>query len=254
MNFQYQPGNSFLHRVDPLNKVAWMICISILVFIYQDTQSHLLLFGSVILVAVLLAKLSLPFIFRGIRVMALFSLGFFVLQIFFIPGNELLFSIGSIPIYTESVDFATAITFRIITVFLSSMVFVVTTDPRDLVLSLTKHLKVPYRIAYSLSIALRFIPTLESEAKVIETAQVIRGVGRQKGFQHKVANFKRFTMPLLMNAIRRVHTTAITMEARGYGAYADRTYTRELIIKKQSLIFSLVSTVVTIALVVTKYI
>lgn len=254
MNFQYQPGNSFFHRVDPLNKLVWMLCISVLVFIYQDTMSHLFLFGSVLLVAVLLAKLSLPFIFRGIRALVLFSLGFFILQVFFIPGNEILFSIGSIPIYQESVDFATAITFRIITVFLSSMVFVVTTDPRDLVLSLTKHLKIPYRIAYSLSIALRFIPTLESEAKVIETAQVIRGVGRQKGLKHKVANFKRFTMPLLMNAIRRVHTTAITMEARGYGAYAERTYTRELIVSKQSLVFSLASTVVTVALVATKFI
>lgn len=254
MNFQYQPGNSFMHQVDPLNKLAWMICISVLVFIYQDTVSHLLIFGAVLLVALLLARLKLSFIFRSIWILLLFSLGFFVLQVFFIPGSELLFSVGPIAIYKESVDFATAITFRIITVFLSSMVFVVTTDPRDLVLTLTKQLKVPYRIAYSLSIALRFIPTLESEAKVIETAQVIRGVGRQKGLKHKVANFKRFTMPLMMNAIRRVHTTAITMEARGYGAFAERTYTRELTINKGSLVFSWASAAITISLVAMKFI
>ncbi|RHW40395.1 energy-coupling factor transporter transmembrane protein EcfT [Neobacillus notoginsengisoli] len=254
MNFQYQPGNSFLHSVDPLNKVAWMVCISILAFIYEDTISHVILFAAVMLIAVVLAKLSVAFIFRGIWMLAVFSLGFFVLQVIFVPGKEILFSIGSLSIFKESVDFATAITFRIITVFLTSMVFVVTTDPRDLVLSLTQHLKIPYRIAYSLSIALRFIPTLESEAKVIEAAQVIRGVGKQKGLIHKIANFKRFTMPLLMSSIRRVHMTAITMEARGYGAYGTRTYTRELKVTAPSIVFSLASAAITVSLIAAKFI
>ncbi|WP_342429626.1 energy-coupling factor transporter transmembrane component T [Neobacillus sp. FSL H8-0543] len=254
MSFQYQPGNSFLHKVDPLNKILWMLCVSVLAFIYSTTLPHLILFSSVFLVANLLARLSFKFIIKGIWLLAVFSLGFFILQLLFLPGSKVLFSIGSIEIYQEAVDFATAVTFRMITVFLTSLVFVVTTDPRDLVLSLTQHLKIPYRIAYSLFIALRFIPTLESEAKIIESAQIIRGAGKQKGLKHKLDNFKRFAMPLLMGALRRVHVTAITMEARGYGAFRERTYSRQIKITKNSIIFMIANLSVTIILITTKFI
>jgi energy-coupling factor transporter transmembrane protein EcfT len=39
---------------------------------------------------------------------------------------------------------------------------------------------------------------------------------------------KRLSIPLLAGALRRVQTTAVAMDARGFGAYATRTELDEL--------------------------
>lgn len=253
VTFQYYPNDSFMHRIDPISKVIWMICLSVAVFLYETALPQLILFLVVLTMALGLAKMDLKFLFRGIWIIFLFSIGFFVLQVLLVPGSTVVYSMGPIQIYAESIDFASAITIRILTIFTSSLIFVVTTDPRDIVLALTQKLKVPYRFAYSIFVALRFVPTLESEARIIEAAQTVRGVGKQKGLKNKLENMKRFTLPLLMSSIRRVHVTAITMEAKGYGAYADRTFTREIEILKSGIALSLISICVTIVLIISKF-
>ncbi|WP_066066917.1 energy-coupling factor transporter transmembrane component T family protein [Neobacillus soli] len=252
--FQYHEKKSFMHRIDPITKVVWMMCISVLVFIYESAIPQLILFAVMLLTAILLANLSFTFVIRGIWIMALFSIGFFIIQTLLVPGETVVYSIGPLVIHKESLDFATAITFRILTIFTSSLIFVATSDPRDIVISLTQKLKIPYRYAYSLFVALRFVPTLESEAKIIEAAQKIRGVGKQKGLKNKIENLKRFSLPLLMGAIRRVQVTANTMESKGYGAYADRTYIRTINFSKQGILFAGAWITLTVCLVVLRFI
>ncbi|SFE54095.1 energy-coupling factor transporter transmembrane component T family protein [Alteribacillus iranensis] len=237
--FQYQENKSFLHSVDPVTKLVWMACVSILVFLYESAIPQLMIFLAVFLTAIIFARLSFLFLIRGIWIMLLFGVGFFVLQVILVPGETLLFNVGFLNIYQESLDFALAITGRLVTIFTTSLIFVATSDPRDVVISLTQKLKIPYKYAYSLFIALRFVPTLEQEAKVIESAQKIRGVGKQKGLRNKMENLKRFTMPLLMGAVRRVRVTANTMEAKGYGAFPDRTYIRKISFSAKGILFGI---------------
>lgn len=252
--FQYHEKKSFMHDIDPISKLIWLVCISILVFIYETALPQVYLFSITLLMAVILARLNPLFVLRGIWIMILFGIGFFILQVLLVPGSTVVFSIGPKPIYWESIDFAIAITLRILTIFTSSLIFVTSSDPRDIVLALTQKLKLPYRYAFSVFVALRFIPTLENEAKVIEAAQTIRGVGKKKGLKNMVMNFKRFTMPLLMGAIRRVKVTATMMESKGYGAYSDRSYIRTIDISKKGIVFASVWVCVTIGAIVTKFI
>ncbi len=250
--FQYHQKKSFMHGIDPITKIIWMMCISILVFIYESAVPQLLLFVAVLGTALILANLGLLFVLRGIWIMLLFSIGFFILQVLLVPGETLLYSLGPVNIYSESLEFALAITIRILTIFTSSLVFVATSDPRDIVISLTQKLKVPYRYAYSIFVALRFVPTLEQEAKIIEAAQTIRGVGKQKGLKYKMENMKRFSLPLLMGAVRRVRVTANTMEAKGYGAYSDRTYIRTIQYSSKGIAFLFAWVALTLYLLVMK--
>lgn len=252
--FQYREHKSFMHDIDPITKLIWLVCISILVFIYESAIPQAYLFGLTLLMAFALARLKPLYVLRGIWIMILFGIGFFILQVLLVPGSTVLFSIGSKPIYLESIDFAIAITLRILTIFTSSLIFVTSSDPRDIVLALTQKLKLPYRYAFSIFVAMRFIPTLENEARVIEAAQTIRGVGKQKGLKNMVINFKRFTIPLLMGAIRRVKMTAMMMESKGYGAYPDRSYIRTINISKKGIAFATVWICGTIGAIVSKFI
>ncbi|QAS53543.1 energy-coupling factor transporter transmembrane component T family protein [Halobacillus litoralis] len=254
LSFQFHEKKSFMHSLDPVTKLIWMLCISVLVFLYETSLPQFILFTIVFSSALILAKLSIGFVIRGIWIMLLFSIGFFILQVLLVPGENVLFTMGPLNIYSESVDFALAITLRILTIFTTSLIFVATSDPRDIVNSLTQKMKVPYRYAYSIFVALRFVPTLEQEAKVIEAAQTIRGVGKQKGLKNKALNMKRFTLPLLMGAVRRVRVTANTMEAKGYGAYSDRTYIRKVSYTASGVMFGAVWCITTVYLIVERII
>ena len=97
-----------------------------------------------------------------------------------------MFSILGKPIYAESADYALASALRIYTIILSSLVFVRTTDPRELAISLVTQARIPYRIAYAFFIALRIIPTIEEEIKIIQSAQAVRGVAKQRGLSGRI--------------------------------------------------------------------
>ena len=67
------------------------------------------------------------------------SVSFFIIQSVSLPGHTVAFHIFSKPIYAESADYALASALRIYAIVLSSMVFVRTTDPRDLAIALVTY-------------------------------------------------------------------------------------------------------------------
>ncbi|MBO7615293.1 MAG: energy-coupling factor transporter transmembrane protein EcfT, partial [Bacilli bacterium] len=86
-----------------------------------------------------------------------------------------------------------------------------------------------HEIAMTLSIALRFIPTLLDETNRIMRAQESRGADFKHG-----SLFKRFgaiislIIPLFVSAIDRSEQLANAMEARGYDPRAKRTRYKKL--------------------------
>ena len=86
-----------------------------------------------------------------------------------------------------------------------------------------------HEIAMTLSIALRFIPTLLDETDRIMKAQASRGVDFNHGRLGKW--FKAIIsliIPLFVSAIQRSEELSDAMEARGYDPRAKRTRFRKL--------------------------
>lgn len=61
-----------------------------------------------------------------------------------------------------------------------TLLFIYTTHPSEFVSSLNKF-AVPYKITYAINIALRYIPSIQSEYIIIRHAQEARGVPFEKG-------------------------------------------------------------------------
>jgi len=99
-----------------------------------------------------------------------------------------------------------------------------TTDPRELAIALVTQMKVPYRIAYAFFIALRIVPTIEEEIKMIRAAQAVRGVVHERSIAGRIGETKRYAMPLLVGSLRRASMMVMSMEARAFGAYPQRTF------------------------------
>jgi energy-coupling factor transport system permease protein len=73
-------------------------------------------------------------------------------------------------------------------------------------------------------IALRIIPTIEEEIKIIQSAQAVRGVAKQRGLAGRIKDMKRYSMPLLVGSLRRASIMVMSIESRAFGAYPTRTF------------------------------
>jgi energy-coupling factor transport system permease protein len=222
--FQFRASRSPLHRLDPLSKFVALLAVSFLAFGVYIAWVQIIVCAAVLLAAVGLAWISPVQIWRGTWPFVLACTSFIIIQIWTLPGTHEAFRLFGRPVYAESADYALASALRIYTVLLASLVFVRCTDPRELAIAVVVQLRVPYRIGYAFFIALRIIPTLEEEIKIIRAAQAVRGVARGRGLGGRLRDAGRYAMPLLVSSLRRASMMVMSMEARAFGAYPDRTF------------------------------
>ena len=119
-----------------------------------------------------------------------------------------------------------AISSRFLLLIFSSMLFVSITDPTLLAHSLTR-LRIPYRYSFSLVIALRFLPLFDLENQTVRMAQKSRGIAPEVTGLRKIIRTIQYTFfPLLVSALSRVDSLSMSMDGRGFGYSAERTYFR----------------------------
>ena len=134
-------------------------------------------------------------------------------------------------IYYSAIFNTLYIVFRLIIMLGLTLVLTATTKPLELTNALEwfmkplKVIKFPvHEIAMTISLALRFIPTLLEETDRIMKAQASRGVDFQNGkFSEKIRAIISLIVPLFISALQRSEELANAMEARGYDPSAERT-------------------------------
>jgi energy-coupling factor transport system permease protein len=184
----------------------------------------------------------------GLRLPLWFGLPYFGLQLLFVPGTTPLLKFGSFFLTAEALDYSAAVSLRLLTLVLASLIFIVTTDPRDVVLALAQKLRVPYRFAFAVSVALRFLPILEGEAEILRAAQKLRGQGKPEGVRNRFEWYRRFAYSVFVITVQRVQTIAEAMENKAFGKHRERTYRRLLAISPQGKALMAVSGVLTVVL------
>ncbi len=98
------------------------------------------------------------------------------------------------------------------------------------VLSPLKVIKVPVSVlSMTISLTLRFIPTLYEETRKIMNAQASRGVDFQEGkLKDKITQIISLLVPMFVISFKRAEDLSNAMEARGYVIGAKRTRIDEL--------------------------
>lgn len=153
------------------------------------------------------------------------------------PQPRILWSWGPWTVAVESLWVALALGLRVTTFMGTSLLFIATTDPTDFAVSLAQNFKVPYRFAYGLLVALRFLPLMRQEWEQIQMAHRLRGVEEERGWGRFLRQMQRYAVPLLAAAIRKSERTALAMEAKAFGAFPDRTYFRQMPIRRGDILF-----------------
>lgn len=135
-----------------------------------------------------------------------------------------------------------------------ALLFILTTDPSEFAASLNK-LGVSYKAAYSVSIALRYIPDIQRDYKDIAFAQQARGIdlsNKEKLFK-RIKNAASILMPLIFSSLERIDKISIAMELRAFGNSKDRTwYKKKDFTKNDYISMALFVLIVLISIVLIK--
>ena len=107
----------------------------------------------------------------------------------------------------------------------SVILFVSTTNPSEFAASLNK-LGVRYSIAYSVALALRYIPDVQKEYDEISKAQQARGIEMSKKapLMKRIKSAASILIPLILSSMDRVEIVSNAMELRGFGKNKKRTW------------------------------
>ena len=227
---QYFPGSSLMHRMDPRVKLLLTLAIIVLIFFVHTYWGYLAVLG-MLLLAVACSRISIKFVLKGIKPMWFVILLTFIMNIFFLTGEKILWQWGAVKIYQEGIEKAIELAIRLILLVMCSTILTLTTSPKeitDALESLLRPLKAVHfpvhEMALMMSIALRFIPTLMEETDRIMKAQTARGASFDSGgLMEKAKGMIPILVPLFVSAFKRADELALAMEARCYHGGDNRT-------------------------------
>ena len=105
------------------------------------------------------------------------------------------------------------------------MLFIITTNPSEFASSLNR-IGVPYKFSYAVSIALRYIPTVQEDFVTISKAQQAKGIDISKNVKliTRIKNISYTLMPLIFSSIEKIDIISNAMILRGFGKRKKRTW------------------------------
>lgn len=212
--YDYIYRNSIVHKLDPRTKIAWLVGLSFLVFLTNTKKTILFLLGLVLLI-VFLSKLPLRNVWNSAKVFV----------VFFTIANIILFSFLLWNIRQGAID-GIFFSMKFLVLIIGSIVFAMSTSPRDLMLSLTK-MKVPYELAFMLTLAIRFVPVIAREVNHVIDAQKARAHKIKFSLMHPISSMETF-LPILIPTfhllLMKAFDLSLSIEARAFRAKKERTY------------------------------
>lgn len=249
--FAYIEQDSFLHRRNPITKLAVIAVLTVIVCLSYYPILPIITFLLAFFVTWIGGRVPLRELLRQLLVFLAISFIFMLSMLVLRGFNDEADIVLRFWIFrwTER-DLVHSITlgFRILAIVTLSVGFVLTTRPRDLVLSLILQCKVSVVHGYATMATYRFLPELEGQVDSIHLAQEIRGIPWNKGVVSRLTSPFRVILPLMCVAARRGERVACAMESRGLGREGGRTYYRTTEIGKADWAFLVVSVLVYVAI------
>lgn len=235
-------NRSFMERLDPRVKMVSALAIMFSAFAIRSFWQLLvaaLLTGMIVAIS----GISVKQLFKSVHVFLALFVFCGLLNIFFVRSGNVLTNIGPIPITDDGVRIAILYACRFVVVIIVGAVFLATTTPTAITDAFEALLK-PFaklgmhaqEIALVMSLALRFLPTLGSEAKAIVDAQSVRGGSIETGtFVQRIKAMTAIIIPVFAGAIRHADNLSLALDARCYEEGIMRTHWRIMRIAKRDI-------------------
>ncbi|RBW64672.1 energy-coupling factor transporter transmembrane protein EcfT [Vibrionales bacterium C3R12] len=159
---------------------------------------------------------------------------------------------GGYSLTQETLFYLLTVTLKYFSMFPIALVFVFTTHPTEFAASLNR-LGVPYKIAYAVSLTLRYLPEVKKDFVNIMHAQQARGVelSKKSPFFTRMKNVAKILGPLIFSSLDRADEISNAMTLRGFGRHKSRTwYSLKAMTKTDYILLAIIG--ITVMLAITK--
>ncbi|WP_024622015.1 energy-coupling factor transporter transmembrane component T family protein [Metaclostridioides mangenotii] len=227
-----------IEKMNPFLKIMILIVVTLIGSFEFMPYLPLVLTLLALITVFLFSDLKMLDLFKAVKVFILMSISYmgFILLARYISGQPLM------------IITVLGLGFKIILISVYSAIFVKTTDPTELVISLIKYFKVSPKFAYAFLTAYRFLPTFKEEFEIIKHAHQVRGIEESINVLLKIWNTKRYVIPMMATAVRKGIRISMSMETRAFGKTKSRTYYRKLTLHKDEIIYSIIYILVVLSI------
>ena len=228
----YIKKNSPIHKLTGATKLICFLLWTIAAMITYDTRVLIGLF----IAGIIVFKIS-KIKFEDVSFILYFILFFLLLNALLIfvfspyQGVEIYGSrtdfhlIGPYTVTKEQLFYELNVILKYFATIPMALLFILTTDPSEFAASLNK-IGVSYKVAYTVSIALRYIPDVQRDYKDISFAQQARGIdlSSKEKLSKRIKNSAAILMPLIFSSLERIDKISLAMELRAFGNNKKRTW------------------------------
>lgn len=229
----YIKKDSPIHKSTGATKLICFLLWTIAAMITYDTRVLIGLF----IVGIIAFKIS-KIKFKDVSFILYFILFFLVLNALLIfvfspyegveiygSRTDLFHLIGPYTVTKEQLFYELNVILKYFATIPMALLFILTTDPSEFAASLNK-IGISYRVAYTVSIALRYIPDVQRDYKDISFAQQARGIdlSSKEKLSKRIKNSAAILMPLIFSSLERIDKISLAMELRAFGNNKKRTW------------------------------
>ncbi len=249
VNWKYRPRNTIIQRLDPRARLAFMACMIIAITTLWDLRIVIPLFV-IAMTLYLLARIEWQdvkrawfFILTLVSIIVTINLFLgarggppsvrndqspylFQLATFTVPGVGWTFNIG---LTVNKLMFVISQFLRMMTMAIMGIPIPYTLDP-SLYGATFKHMRLPDKVAYSIDLAFRLVPSYGRDFALTVDAQRARGYEVEHlkgGLFERIRRLAPLIVPVVVHAIIAGDEIIDAMELRAFGTH-PRTWSRVL--------------------------
>lgn len=229
----YQANKTFIHQLSGASKLIYFILVSVACMTTYDTR--LILFISLLsLILLKMAKIPWKNISFVISFVTFFAIMNVIMVYLFAPNygqdiyqsqNILLKGWGSYNLTTQELFYLFNLSLKYFSTVPLAILFLTTTHPSQFASSLNQ-IGMPYKVAYAISLTLRYIPDVQEEFYMIRTSQEARGLELSKKAKllDRIKGNLQIIIPLIFSSLDRIDTVSTAMELRRFGKEKKRSW------------------------------
>lgn len=257
----YYPSESFVHRLDPRTKLLFILTM-MTTFMVTLSLIKLSLALVLLVIIIVLSKIPPRLVFSNLRPFFWLLILTLFFQVLLTRSGQLLITLPLIKMNITDAGLKNGLIYslRLSILILFAALLTLTTSPMEITDALDRFLKPLRRFGVStheltlmMTLSLRFIPTLLTEADKLQKAQMSRGARFDGNLIQRINSVFPLILPLFVSVFRRADELALAMDARCYIGGKGRSTFKELSFHHADYFVLGISAILTVIFILTKF-
>lgn len=229
----YKEKDCFIHRLCGLTKLIFFILWTLTTMLTYDTR----VLGIMFIASFVIFKISktdwkqvrsifcVILLFLTINVLAIFLFSPYEGCKIYDSRIDLFRITERYTITAQQLFYELNVILKYFTIIPSVFMFITSTNPSEFAASLNR-IKLPYTASYSVAIALRYVPDVQTDFNRIKNAQEARGIemSSKANIFSRIKNMSAILFPLIFTSMEKIDSVTNAMELRGFGKHKTRTW------------------------------